>query len=256
MMKFHPSSLAALMTDAKSIDLTLLTTEEQEVYGQKTKSEADKALCEEWKWRTLSAGARTYLKAYASEFLFSYVAIVSTKEMAKGNACEQSSIDLYNAVNFTRHVKNEERKTTPLLSGECDIYVPGQRTIDIKTSWSLKTFPLLSEDCHDSCYEWQGRAYMHLWDVPEHEVAFCMVSTPDDIRPNWEPEEMHKVDHHAPSARITRITYQRDATLEKKMLTKCESAQKYLAQVVAQFNAEHNIVPDWKKKFLETSPEK
>jgi hypothetical protein len=239
MMRFHPSSLAALMADAKSIDPVLLTPELLAISKKKIKDDADKALLEPLWNQTLSAGAKTYLKAYASEFLFSYCATFSSKETDKGNACEQDSIDLYNAVSFTHHAKNAERRNTDLLSGECDIYVPGTRTIDIKTCWSLKSFPLLSEDCHDTTYEFQGRAYMHLWDVPEHEVAFCMVSTPEDIRPRWEPEDIHQVDHHVPSNRITRIVYKRDMALEQKMLIKCRAAQQYLAQIVERFNTEH-----------------
>lgn len=251
MIKFHPSSLAALMGDAKSIDQALLVDDDlRTISKKKVKTDEDKAILEPLWDQTLSAGAKTYLKGFASEFLFSYSAVFTSRETDKGLACEQSSINLYNAVTFTRHAKNKERRNTDLLSGECDIFVPAKRTIDIKTCWSLKSFPLLSEDCHDSTYEWQGRAYMHLWDVPEHEVAFCMVSTPDEIRPHWEPEDVHQVDHHAPATRITRIVYKRDMALEQKMLTKCRIAQKYLAQVVARFNAEHDIVPDWKKQFL------
>lgn len=251
MMRFHPSSLASLMGGAQSIDPALLDTDElRTLYKKKSKTDEDKARLEPLWDKTLSAGAKTYLKGLAREFLFSYSDIFTSRETDKGLTCEPNSIDLYNAVNFTRYTKNTERRQSDLLTGECDIYVPATRTIDIKSVWSLKSFPLLSEDCHDITYMWQGVAYMRLWDVPEHEVAFCMVSTPDDIKPHWEPEEIHKVDHHAPATRITRIVYKRDPVLEQKMIVKCTVAQKYLQQVVTRFNAEHNIVPDWKKQFL------
>lgn len=253
MLRFHPSSLACIMGDAKSLDLSLLGDDKDllAIAKKRVKTDDDKAVLEPYWDKTLSAGAKTFLKGLVSEFLFSYSSVFTSRETDKGTAVEQSSIDLYNGVFFTRHVKNTERRVSDLLTGECDIYVPGKRTIDVKSSWSLKSFPLLSEDCHDITYMWQGVAYMHLWDVPEHEVAFCMVDTPDDIKPEWEPEEMHKVAHRiAPAARVTRITYRRDPVLEQKMLTKCTVAQAYLNQVVARFNSEHGIVPDWKKKFL------
>lgn len=254
MIRFHPSSLACLMGDAKSIDPLLLADDELRALSKKkVKTDDDKARLEPLWDATLSAGAKTYLKALASEFLFSYSAVFTSRETDKGQSCEQSSIDLYNAVTFGRHVKNTERRINDYLTGECDIYVPAVRTIDIKTAWSLKSFPLLSEDCHDMTYEWQGRAYMLLWDVPEHEVAFCMVSTPDDIKPNWEPDDIHKVDHHAPATRVTRIVYKRDPVLEQKMIAKCVVAQQYLKRIVAQFNAEHDILPDWKKQILQQS---
>lgn len=254
MIRFHPSSLAALMGDAKSIDPALLDTDDlRKLYAKKSKTDDDKAILEPLWDRTLSAGAKTYLKAYAREFLFSYVSIFSSRETKKGTQCEPDSIDLLNAVLFKRYTKNTERRQTALLSGECDIYDPVDGTLDVKSCWSLDSFPLLSEDCHSSVYEWQGRGYMHLWNAPRHRVAFCMVDTPDDLRPDWESEDIHKVrEKHAPAMRVSMIEYQRDMVLEAKMLTRCEVAQQYLAQIVARFNAEHNIVPDWKKKFLET----
>jgi hypothetical protein len=252
MMRFHPSSLASIMGDAKSIDPMLLDTDDlRTLYRKKSKTPEDQAILEPLWDRTLSAGAKTYLKAYASEFLFGYHATFSSRETDKGAKCEQNSIDLLNAVLFERFTKNTERKMTELLSGECDIYKPAEFTLDVKSCWSITSFPLLSEDCHSTVYEWQGRGYMHLWDVPKHKVAFCMVDTPDDLIPNWEPEELHKVSHHAPHARVSMIEYTRDMVLEQKMLTRCAVAQEYLKKVVAQFNAEHNIVPDWKKQILQ-----
>ena len=72
---------------------------------------------------------------------------ISSKYLTKGNQCEQDSIDLINEVNFANYTKNEERKTSKngILSGSCDIFT-GNSIIDIKSSWSLATFPFFRSD--------------------------------------------------------------------------------------------------------------
>lgn len=238
MLKFHPSSLGMIMTDAISIDKSLLPAALLEVAARARKTDADKELLAPYKEMSLSAGAKTYLGKLAKQFVYSYNKVVETKYMDKGLACEDEAIDMINRLRFESYTKNTERREDEFLTGECDIYVPGVKTIDTKVSWDLDTFPALSEDCHDSLYEWQGRAYMRLWDVPEHEVCFVMLNTPDELI-RYEQRELHEVEHIDPALRLTSITYQRDAALEEKMVNKCRVAQKYLLNTVARINLEH-----------------
>jgi hypothetical protein len=181
----------------------------------------------------LSEGAKTYLHQIAKEELFDYRRQISSKEMEKGIQCEQASIDLYNSVFFTSHEKNSERRTTDILSGEPDI-VDEDLIIDIKTSWSLDTFPITPEQAHDDGYEWQGRAYMMLFDKPRFELAFCLVSTPEELC-KWESPYAHFVDSIRPDFRVTRVMYERDAAIEDQIQRKCETAQKYVASLVESF---------------------
>lgn len=240
MIRFRPHSVGLLMTDPVSMDMSLLNEDEQAIYRKKTRTDEEKAMVEEFWSRGLSKGAKTALVAEAKELIFGYRKRITSKEMEKGLSCEQASIDLYNRVHFTRHEKHSGRVNNDILTGECDIWVPGEATKDIKTSWSLDTFPVISADCHDSMYEWQGRAYMQLYDTPQHEVAFCMVSTPDDLIPRWEQVELHKVDHIDPALRVTRIIYKRDAALEAKLVRKCKAAQVYLEELIERIGAEHS----------------
>ena len=54
------------------------------------------------------------------------------------------------------YIKNTEKKSNDWVTGECDIYDADSRMIrDIKTSWTLATFPLFLTECND--YEWQMR---------------------------------------------------------------------------------------------------
>lgn len=238
MMRFHPSSVGILMTDAQSIDLSLLPVELHEVAAKKKKTDADSILLAPYREMSLSAGAKTYLTALAKQFLYSYNKVVETKYMDKGLALEQEAIDFINIVRFERYRKNTERRESEFLTGECDIYVPDVKTIDIKVSWSLDTFPALSADAHDALYEWQGRSYMKLWDVPEHEVVHVMLDTPESLI-RYDQPELHQVAHISPAMRITSVTYKRDAALEKKLDVKCKAAQDYLMKLVEQIKFEH-----------------
>lgn len=244
---FRPHMVGALMTCPVSMDMNLLTEAERTIYRKKSRSDEEKLQVEEFWERGLSQGAKTALTTIAKQVLYGFKKEIGGKELDKGIQCEQDSIDLYNRVHFTRHTKNAERISNDILTGEPDIWVPGVRTIDTKTSWNLDTFPVLSRDCHDSIYEWQGRAYMLLTDVLEHEVAFCMVSTPDELIPRWEQVELHKVDHLDPALRVTKIVYKRDAKLEAKLIRKCRDAQKYIKEVTDMIYADHDLMESaWK----------
>lgn len=244
MIRFHPSSIGCLMGAPKSIDPEFLKDKELDaLYRKKSKTDADKIALEPYWERTLSEGAKTYCKMIASQEIFEYRKIVTTKALEKGLAVEQDTIDLYNSVFFTRHTKNTERRTNDWLTGECDIYVPSECTKDVKSSWSLDTFPLLPEDCDDSGYQWQGIAYGILWpDAKYHELFYGMVDTPDELIKWMSDDEKaaHKVSHIDPAQRITRIIYPKDPEKERVLEIKARVAQKYIASIIERFNQEHS----------------
>ena len=93
----------------------------------------------------LSETAKSYIKSIAKQDYFGYTTELNNKYVTKGIQCEEQSIELLNDVLFTNYEKNTERKTTELLTGECDIYTP-ELIIDIKTSWSFDTFPATPSD--------------------------------------------------------------------------------------------------------------
>lgn len=225
------------MTDAQSVDRSLVPPELLEICDKVRKTDKDRELLLPYKEASLSAGAKTYLNGLAKQEVYGYRKEVETKYMDKGLACEESAIQMINDLRFKNYRKNTERRESEFLTGECDIYVPGLKTIDTKVAWSLDTFPAVSEDAHDSLYEWQGRAYMKLWDVPEHEVCWLMLDTPEELI-RWEQRELHCVSHIAPELRLTSITYMRDPVLEAKMDFKCATAMKYLLRRIHQIHSE------------------
>lgn len=235
--KFRASSLGGIMGDAMSIDPALLT-EEMAVISRKTKkTDEEKALLEPLKVRSLSAGAKTEIEAIAKEFVFGYTRQFSSKYTEKGIAVEDDSIALRNSVFFTDFAKNTERKSNEWITGECDIYT-GSKIIDIKSSWSIDTFPATSAAGKDSGYEWQLRAYMWLWEAPAAEVNYCLVNTPPELI-GYEREELHYVDAIPEVLRVTRVHYVRDESLEARIRIKVEAANAYLTQIIKQIADDH-----------------
>lgn len=104
----------------------------------------------------------------------------SNKYTEKGIKMEADSVTLYSRFRKEMFKKNSERLTNDYFTGEPDI-IHGKETADIKSSWSLNTFPHPSVDEIDSDYEYQGRAYMDLTGADQHTVAFCLVNAPANL---------------------------------------------------------------------------
>lgn len=237
MIKIRASSLGLIMTDAKSVEEYLITPDIAPIAKKKIKSDDEREIMQGLLDQSLSVGAKTFLEDIAKEFVYGFHAVVGSKYMDKGRIVEEQSIALYNSVFFTNLSKNTERRTNEWLTGECDLFT-GQKVIDIKSSWTLATFPATAAAGADKQYEWQGRAYMMLWDVEAFDIAYCMVNTPDELI-RFEQEDLHFVDHLDEALRITIVSYQRDRALEEKIKTKVGAARRYLAKVIEDIKAQH-----------------
>jgi hypothetical protein len=203
-MKFRASSLGKLMTSSS------------------TKGEA------------LSQTAKSYIIQKAKEDFFDYRSELNSKYITKGLAQEQDSINLLNLVRLEDYKKNEERAENEWLSGCCDI-ITDTSIIDIKTSWSLDTFPATTYELKDlSDYEWQGRAYMWLYDMPSFELCYVMVSTAPELLGEYENGALHYVEHIAPEKRITSITFERDKEIEIQMAERLILATEFYNEVLTQ----------------------
>jgi hypothetical protein len=203
-MKFRASSLGKLMTSSR------------------TKGEA------------LSQTAKSYIIQQAKEDFFEYRSELNSKYITKGLAQEQDSIDLLNLVRLEDYKKNEERVENEWLSGCCDI-ITDTSIIDIKTSWSLDTFPATTYELKDlSDYEWQGRAYMWLYDMPSFELCYVMVTTAPELLWEYENGALHYVEHIAPEKRITSITFTRDKEIEIQMAERLILATEFYNEVLTQ----------------------
>jgi hypothetical protein len=206
-MKFRASQLGKLMTSSR------------------TKGEA------------LSQTAKSYIIQKAKEDFFEYRSELNSKYITKGLAQEQDSINLLNLVRLEDYKKNEERVDNEWLTGCCDI-ITDTSIIDIKTSWSLDTFPATSYELKDlSDYEWQGRAYMWLYDMPSFELCYVMVTTAPEIMGEYENGALHYVDHIAPEKRITSITFERDKEIDIQMAERLILATEFYNEVINQLES-------------------
>lgn len=205
-MKFRASQLGKLMTSSR------------------TKGEA------------LSQTAKSYIIQKAKEDFYDYRSELNNKYITKGLAQEQDSIDLLNLVRFESYKKYEHRAENEWLTGSCDI-ITENVIIDIKTSWSLDTFPATTYELKDlSDYEWQGRAYMWLYDRPTFELCYVMVSTAPELLGDFDNSSLHYVDHIEPSKRITSIRFERDKELEIQMAEKLIASIAFYKEVLTQLN--------------------
>jgi hypothetical protein len=178
------------------------------------------------KGELLSQTAKSYIDQLAKEHFYGYESPIVNRYLDKGINQELESIQLLNSVRFENFEKNTERIENEWLTGECDI-LTNEKIIDIKTSWSLDTFPELPEDIDSKDYEWQGRAYMMLYEKHEFELIYCMVSTWDEFLTQYDDKSIHKVDHIDPRFRITSVTFERDFELENQMIERCKIATEY-----------------------------
>lgn len=178
------------------------------------------------KSETLSATCKTYIKELVKEDLFNYRTTIDSKYLTKGIDMEDTSINLYNEVHGTLYLKNTERLSNEFITGECDINAE-DKIIDIKSSWSLETFPASPEDVNNKDYEWQLRGYLWLYDKPKAELAYCMVSTPDYLLKEWDNLGIHKVDSHDPFLRVTTISFERDTEKEELIAQRVKDCREF-----------------------------
>jgi hypothetical protein len=124
---------------------------------------------------------------YNRRFLF------TNKYIKKGLQQEEESFTAYQ--NWLKEVKgvktylqnNKERIEDDFFTGETDshkvFHDKYDYGFDIKTSWSLETFPF-KEDELESRYEWQNLVYMHLTGMKKWKTAYVLVNSTESTLHN------------------------------------------------------------------------
>lgn len=130
---------------------------------------------------TLSATCKTYIESWMKEQLYSRRAGFRSKYTSKGNDCEPLSIDFASEYYGWGMVdKNTETKENEFLIGTCDINL-AKLIVDIKNSWSEKTFPIFETVIPEPKYEWQGLGYMDLWKKPKFQLTYTLMDAPEHL---------------------------------------------------------------------------
>lgn len=177
-------------------------------------------------------GAITILDKIISQKLLNWKdAELDFYTLEKGIRCEDDSIELYNEVHDTFYTKNTSRVTENLLTGECDLLDKKESlVIDIKTAYSKKTFPLRLKV--SKLYEWQLRAYMHLYGVNQAELAYCLVDTPQDLISQKDPEHWHIMIDVPLKHRVSKLRIDRDLDKEQQLLNRLQLCNQYIEEAL------------------------
>lgn len=140
----------------------------------------------------LSQGAKTYIKEVWLENEKGFKEEVTDKKLRKGLQAEEDAINLISFVDGIMYVKNEERVHTNHLTGEADVVTKFENLEiegseeklhakvidDTKCSWNPRTF---MQATLTTGYEWQGRAYLYLYDADIFRLRHCLVDCPPDV---------------------------------------------------------------------------
>jgi hypothetical protein len=196
----------------------------------------------------LSAGAKTLIEDCIDRIVYQYQEDFSNPKTEKGWAVEAKSIEVYNSLRFTNYKKLEERDLYysllyDILGGHPDIVdCERRRVIDIKSSWTKKTFPKTPEKAYDTGYQWQVKLYLYMlcritgeeWRYGE--VAHVLVTTPENIKPEWENDTLHYVDHLPENLRLTivpvELTDDDILKIERRVKAAKEYADEYYQKLI------------------------
>jgi hypothetical protein len=184
----------------------------------------------------LSETAKSEMIKIAKEDFYGYSSRMTNKYVEKGIEVEDKSIELLSLVKFAQYTKNKVRLHNDFLTGECDINdEANDEIIDIKSSWSLETFPALPSDINIKDYEMQLRGYMMLYNRSKASVCYCMVTTPEGLT-MYENKLLHEVDHIDPFTRVTMLTIERDLEIEKQIQERCKLAIEFYYDYIRQLS--------------------
>ena len=143
----------------------------------------------------LSQGAKTYIEDLWLEKNYGIKKSINNKYVDKGNKVESLSIKLAEATTDLGELyKNEEYFENDYVKGTPDV-ITDTHIIDVKSSWSVTTFPFFDEKLTNKGYEWQLKAYMWLTNRHNSYLSYCLVPTPevliqDEIRrTSWQRGE-------------------------------------------------------------------
>ncbi len=192
----------------------------------------------------ITQGTKTAVEKMVQQTVYEYVPNrMSNKQTLKGTNNEDTGVEFYNRVHFTNHSKLVEQDddyelTDDISTGHPDITCHiDKKVIDIKLSYTKETFPKTIEEARNSVYEWQVKDYLRKMIVKtgddswrHGEIAFILVSTPEEDVPPWEEPSLHYVDHLEDHLRYTIVpVYLSDEDI-KHIERRAELAQQYASE--------------------------
>lgn len=218
-------------------------------------SQVGKLMTESRKKDELSKTAQSYLQELAIEKVFGIRKQIHSRYLDKGNICEDASIELAEKVLELGFVfKNEEYFENDFVCGTPDV-ITDTLILDVKTSWSIDTFPFFEEELTNKDYFYQLQAYMWLTGKRNSILAYCLVDTPLDMvedeirRESWAKKEIsvteetenevrlrHEFSHIDENLRVKAFLVEYDEEVIEAMKTRIIEAREYFSKLVNQLN--------------------
>jgi len=182
----------------------------------------------------LTKGARTYIEDLVDQHVYNYHPTFDSKETKKGIMMESYAIDFLNTQWFANFEKADTRYEHGSIVGHPDIEDNEEKMIvDIKCSWSKKTFPKLPRFIDNSTYEWQGKLYLYMKSKMTGEqwrkfrLVYVLMNTPEELIPEWELDDLHYMEDLDPKYRITYVEYELTDDDIKKIESRVKMALEY-----------------------------
>jgi hypothetical protein len=175
----------------------------------------------------------------------------------KGKLVEDESIMMLSRIDGNDYVKNAIRFTNDFLTGEPDIIVSkdgnASKIIDIKSSYDFATLLANYGTSLNSLYYTQVQGYMALTGATEGEIAYCLVSMPQEIvngerrrifyamNPLTEEDPLYKkaiermennysFDEVPITERVLRFPFNRDEDFIQRMYKRVEECRTWLQE--------------------------
>lgn len=181
----------------------------------------------------LPQGAMTHLEKMVRRITLGWSPSIDTFEMQKGREVEDDAIALFNEVSGNFYVKNTDRKTTDLFTGECDIDDPDSSFIwDIKNAYSKDTFKSYIDIKTNKKYFWQLVQYATMWNRDNGGLCYTLLDTPPHLIKASDPLDWHEVSHIDPKYRVTMESMQVTQELKEQLINRATLAQNKLKEML------------------------
>lgn len=187
----------------------------------------------------LSTGAKGLIEDIIDKQIYKYEENFSNSKTQKGWDVEAESCEIYNRIFFTSYHKQEAfdnfyELEHGISGGHPDIVdCENRKVIDLKSSWSKKTFPKTLKKAYDSGYEWQVKHYLYMLtkmtgdDWSDGEIAFILTTTPEELKPEYEHDSLHYMEDLDDELRATIVPVKLTSDDIVKMDKRLAAAEKY-----------------------------
>lgn len=271
---FRASGIGNLMVEGRGLTLTdiqkkrLEELQSKDKITEKQQLEFEKLIAKRDAPPELSDTAKGYIHDIWLMNEKGFYEEISNRYTEKGLFNEVDGVELISEAEgryYTTTGKNRETKGN--ITGECDVLteIEGKKVIkDIKCSWSPKTFMNAKMT---TLYEWQGRAYMHLYNADEFHLHYCLTDCPAHLYENevWKLKnkfgiidqdeetvkplfDQLKLNHifsdnpaYTKSERVKTFIITRDMDKENALLSKIPQAIEYYKSLKLNMNHETKI---------------